>query len=145
MRVVAMLAMLAVLGASTAVAQDKAENNPPLQIYVDTAGVSRMAPDTYITWVFAKAGPNTWPSSGLIVGFDCKNRKVRRLAHVVYQLRPDGLGVTGDIVEDDLPWVDVKYPEMLRIVCEVGKNHNDALQEPVVPREQFMDPNTRTT
>jgi hypothetical protein len=90
---------------------------PKLGIYVDTAGVSAVAPDVYVTWVFAKASPTSWPSSGVLVAFDCESHQVMRVAHVVFKARTDGEpGVTGDIVEDQGGWVSVSIPEMFNLV-----------------------------
>jgi hypothetical protein len=94
---------------------------PKLMIFVDTAGVSRAGDDVYVTWVFAKAGPNTPPSSGILVAFDCGRHMVRRLAHVVYHLTPDSTAVTGNVAPDDGPWVTVSIPKLFDMVCEIGR------------------------
>lgn len=97
--------------------------NPPLLVFVDTAGVAPIADDVFVVWTFAKATPSSWPSSGVLVAFDCGRKMVRRLAHVVYRLRPDSLGVEGDILEDQLPWQTISIPKMFDLVCAVGRQH----------------------
>jgi hypothetical protein len=109
-----LLAGLAVGGAA------QAPEQPKFGIYVDTAGVSAVAPDIYVTWIFAKASPKAFPSSGILVAFDCENHLVQRLAHVVYRLTPDGRSVTGEVVEDQGGWVSVSIPELFNLVCAIG-------------------------
>jgi hypothetical protein len=103
-------------------------------IAVDTAGISRVAPDTYVTWVFAKATPTSFPSSGIIVAWDCKARKVKRLAQVKYHLSPDSTTVTGDIEEVNQPWVPVSDERMYQLVCSIGATRPDSVIEPVIPK-----------
>lgn len=96
---------------------------PKLYVFADTAGISGVGDSVYLTWVFAKATPNGLPSSGILVGFDCKNHLVQRYAHVVYHLTPDSTGVTGSIVEDVSGWVPVSVPKLFDMVCEIGPKH----------------------
>lgn len=103
--------------------------NPPLLIFVDTAGVVAWPDgnDVYATWIFAKATPTSLPSSGILVAFDCGKHLVKRLAHVVYHLSPgDSTSVTGQIVEDNGGWVDVSIPRLFKLVCDLGREHGNA-------------------
>lgn len=109
---------------------------PTLQIFVDTAGVSRVGDDVYVTWVFAKATPTALPSSGILVTFDCGRHMVRRLAHVVYHLAPDdSTKVAGAIEDDNGPWSTVSIPALFDLVCDVGRAHGegDAFTAPPRP------------
>jgi hypothetical protein len=112
-------------------AQEKAQTNPQLQVFVDTAGIVAISPPelpathtSYLTWVFAKAGPGAYPSSGILVAFDCTGHKVRRISHVVYKMNDTNTGVTGDIVDDDSGWVEMTDPRLMTIVCSIGKAHS---------------------
>jgi hypothetical protein len=117
------------------------------EIAVDTAGISEVAPNVYTTWVFARATPTSWPSSGILVAFDCQNRKVKRLAHVVYSLKPDSSGVEGPIYEDEGEWMDVSIPRLYDVVCSIGPTHGPSVVEPTPGPESphIMDPRWRTT
>jgi hypothetical protein len=120
-------------------AQAKAQTNPHLQVFVDTAGIVAISPPelpathtSYLTWVFAKAGPGSYPSSGILVAFDCTGQKVRRISHVVYKMNDTNTGVTGDIVDDDSGWVAMTDPRLMTIVCSIGKAHS-AQRQPWKP------------
>lgn len=127
--------LLLAIAVTPAMAQaPAATKNPKLSIFVDTAGVSRVMSDIYVTWVFAKASPNALPSSGVLVAFDCKNSVVKRLAHVVYHLNSDSTGVTGTIVEDNQTWVAVSIPALYELVCAIGPTHADAMSTPSTPQ-----------
>lgn len=95
----------------------------PFYIFADTAGVSAIGDSVYITWVFAKATPTSLPSSGVLVGFDCKAGLVQRYAHVVYEMASDSSGVTGPIVVDTTGWVPMSNPELFKLVCSIGPTH----------------------
>lgn len=119
-------------------AQAPSTGAPKFLIFADTAGVSRVAPDTYITWVFAKATPTSLPSSGVLVAFDCASKRVKRIAHVVYHLAADSVSVEGAIVEDTTGWVPVSNPRLFNVVCEVGPKHGigDGFINPTIPGQQ---------
>ena len=93
---------------------------PQFYTYVDTANVAAVAPGTYVTWVYALSTPTSYPSSAIMVAFDCRARKVKRLYHIVYQMRDDSLGVVGPIVEDTGDWVPVSVPRTYEVVCSAG-------------------------
>jgi hypothetical protein len=112
----------------------QATNERQWYIAVDTAGISRVAPHTYVTWVFAKATPTAFPSSGIIVAWDCKARKVKRLAQVKYHLSSDSTTVTGDIEEVNQPWVPVSDERMYTLVCAIGATRPNSVIEPVIPK-----------
>jgi hypothetical protein len=114
--------VLLFLPADLAQAQLAPATPPTFLTFVDTTNIAVVAPETYVTWIFALHTPTSYPSSGIMVAFDCRARKVRRLYHIVYELRGDSLGVTGPIVEDALPWVPVSVPATYNLVCEVGSH-----------------------
>lgn len=97
---------------------------PRLLIYADTAAAHADGPGTYTTWVYAKAGPNTFPSSGVEVAFDCVHRQVRRLSKVVYGWNADSTGVDGPILPDTTDWMPPHYPKLLEMVCLAGQDHS---------------------
>lgn len=132
----ALVAALAFAG--PVVAQDTAPTtgNPKLLIFADTAGVARVQDDVYVTWIFARATPTSLPSSGVLVAFDCRGQLVKRLAHVVYQLKPDSSGVAGSIVEDEGGWVPPTIPHLFKMICEVGgRREGSVTEEPTIPKE----------
>lgn len=98
-------------------------DHPTFLTFVDTAGVAPIGPDIYVTWIFAMTSPTSFPSSGILVAFDCQARKVARLKHVVYRWNADSTGVEGPIVDDPGTWVDVKVPETFDLVCRLGREH----------------------
>ena len=109
-------------------AQEPAKAQPQFLVFVDTAGVAPVegaGPGIYITWVFAKATPTSYPSSGVLVAWDClhRPRMVKRLAQVVYAMRPDSAGVVGVPQEVDRPWQPATDERMANLVCEIGPTH----------------------
>lgn len=109
---------------------------PKLQIFVDTAGVAAaQTPGVYVTWIFAKAGPQTFPSSGILVAFDCNKQMVKRLAHVVYKINADSSTVSGPVIEDDQSWVAPTIPTLFNLVCSTGAAHarKNTMAEPTQP------------
>jgi hypothetical protein len=121
-------------------AQTPAEKQTFL-VYVDTAGVSSVGVGLYVTWVFAKASPNAYPSAGVLVAWDClrRPRMVKRLAQVVYRMTPDSAGVTGNIEEVDRPWQAVTDERMANLVCEIGPTHAPAVTVPEKPKSPYSD------
>ncbi len=111
---------LALLCLLPAAAQAQA---PQLLVFADTAGVAVVGDSSYLTWIFAKATPTSLPSSGVLVGFDCRHDRVQRYAHVVYQIGADSTGVTGDVVADTTGWVLVSNRPLFDLVCRVGPGH----------------------
>lgn len=107
-----------------------AQTQPKLEIAVDTAGISRIGDSVYTTWVFSRANAHSYPSSGIIVEFDCKTSKVRRTAQVKYELKADSTGVWGPLVEVNGPWVPVTIPRLFNLVCTIGPTHNDHTNDP---------------
>jgi hypothetical protein len=105
------------------------------EIAVDTAGISPVAPNVYVTWIFAQESPKHHPVSGIIVAFDCTNRKVKRLAQVKYELQKDG-SIGGAIQEVDRPWQDVTWPRMFELVCTVGATRPFSVVEPTTPEDR---------
>lgn len=144
MRAIYILAFLMGVLARPALSQAPAHTDPSLQIAVDTAGIALAGPDVYITWVYAVAGPKSWPSSGILVAFDCRERKVKRLAHVMYKMKSDSSGVEGPIIEDNLPWVDVTIPALYDLVCKIGPTHGPSVVEPTKPMGRLI-PRTAAT
>jgi hypothetical protein len=155
MRVLTAVLMLATLFGYRAVGQQVASPVPQLQIFVDTAGVSTFAameedsaghkvvtehPGVYMTWVFAKATATSLPSSGVLVAFDCRGRKVKRLAHVVYRLSADRQNVEGAIEVDDREWQEPTIPRMMDMVCRIGPTHAPAVVAPTPPIDGFRAP-----
>lgn len=111
-------------------------------VFVDTAGVVPVpgAPDVYVTWVFAKATPTSYPSSGILVAWDCKApRMVKRLAQVVYQMNRDSTGVVGTPVEVDRPWQLVTDERMANLVCEIGATRPAPTSGPTKPQSPYWD------
>jgi hypothetical protein len=125
----ALLVLVALLSAP-------AQAQAPQQFYVfaDTAGVSQVAgnPGMYITWVFAKASPNAYPSSGVLVMWDCLHspQLVKRIAQVVYHMTADSTGVTGDIEEVLRDWQPVTDERLAAMVCRVGSQHDGTYNQP---------------
>lgn len=103
-------------------------------VFVDTAGVSPVQgnPGIYITWVFAKATPKAYPSSGILVMWDCgaETRMVKRIAQVVYHMNADSTGVTGNIEEVNRPWQEVTDTRMADLVCRLGPEHDGTAVHP---------------
>jgi hypothetical protein len=115
--------------------------DPHFEIAVDTAGVAEVAPNVYATWVFARESPKHYPVSGILVAFDCSQRKVARMAQVKYRLKADSTGVEGDVEEMPmLQWVDVSIPRLFDAVCAIGPKHGPSVVEPTKPEP---DPNIR--
>jgi hypothetical protein len=114
-----MWASLAVLAS----AQDSTRTK--FLVAVDTAGIVAVpgTDSVYTTWVFALATPTSFPSSGILVEFDCARNKVRRMVQVKYELNSDGKGVRGDLVEVNGPWVPVTNPRLFNLVCTIGPIH----------------------
>lgn len=112
-------------------------------VAVDTAGIMEAGPNVYTTWVFALSSPTSYPSSGIMVAWDCANKKVRRLAHVVYQWNDTKTGVAGPIVEDNLPWVEVTDQRLYDLVCRIGPTHGPSVVKPTKPEPKQSDPNLR--
>jgi hypothetical protein len=113
-------------------AQEPAQQQPQFLVYADTAGISPVEgqPNVYVTWVFAKATPTSYPSSGVLVAWDCKVGMVKRLAQVVYQMHPDSLGVFGVPEEVDMPWVPITDPRLAQLVCRIGPEHAGTATHP---------------
>jgi hypothetical protein len=118
------LAALAYTGVASA-QEANAPTPAPVKLMaaIDTLGIVTVQPGVYATWIFAMASPRSWPSSAIFVLFDCKARKVARVRHIVYKMRPDSLGVAGPVVEDSGEWVDVHVPKTFDLVCSVGAAH----------------------
>jgi hypothetical protein len=132
-RLAATVVLLLGLFAQSLTAQAPASKQK-FHIAIDTAGVMETGENIYTTWVFALATPTSWPSSGILVAFDCKNRLVKRLAHVVYSMKADGDGVEGPIVEDQGEWQQIAIPEMFELVCRIGPTHGPSVVEPTYPK-----------
>ena len=117
---------------SIARAQEPAQRQ--FLVFVDTAGVAPVAnePGMYITWVFAKSTPTSYPSSGILVMWDCLHspRIVKRIAQVVYHMTPDSTGVTGNIEEVNRPWQEVTDERMADLVCRIGSDHDGTNHHP---------------
>ncbi len=119
----------------------QAPTNQKFEIAVDTAGIMDAGvPGVYMTWVFARESPKHHPVSGILVAFDCKERKVKRLAHIVYSLRPDG-GIAGPVVEDEGEWQNVSIPSLFDLVCSIGPTHGPSVVQPTRPK--VVDPSWR--
>lgn len=118
----------------TANAQAPAPQKQQFLVFADTAGIGAIpgVPDVYSTWVYALSSPTSWPSSAVLVAWDCKAGKVKRLAHVVYRMKADSTGVEGPIVEDNGPWVEPVDPRLFKLVCTIGPTHTapDATPQP---------------
>jgi hypothetical protein len=136
--VLGVLLWLALVGIATA--QEPAPKQT-WYVFVDTAGVAAVAPGIYMTWVFAKATPRAYPSSGILVAWDCdsKPRMVKRLAQVVYKMNNDSTGVFGTPTEVDRPWQPVTDERMANLVCEIGPTHGPATVEPTKPQSPYWD------
>lgn len=107
-------------------AQEPVTEKQQFLVYVDTAGIVPVpnAPNVYITWVFAKATPLAYPSSGILVAWDCSApRMVKRLAQVIYSMNADSTGVVGSPEEVDRPWQTVTDEFMADLVCGIGPTH----------------------
>jgi hypothetical protein len=138
--ILSIILWLAFIGVARA--QEPAKQQPTFLVYVDTAGVAPVgAPGIYITWVFAKASPNAYPSSGVLVAWDCLNkpRLVKRLASVVYHMTADSAGVTGNIQEVERPWQAVTDEHMADLVCEIGPTHKPSVVVPSKPKSPYSD------
>lgn len=96
---------------------------PRFLVYADTAGASAVGDSVYLTWIFAKATPTGLPSSGILVGFDCRHDQVQRVAHVVYHLAPDSVSAEGATVADSADWVPVSNRPLFDLICRVGPGH----------------------
>jgi hypothetical protein len=138
--------VLATVVASVAQAQGAAKNpyqphpgNPPLLIFADTAGIVGAGQDVYATWIFSRVSPTSFPSSGILVAFDCWTHRVRRLAQVVYHWNSDSTGVVGQIEEHDGQWVAPTIPKLFDMVCEIGPTHAPSMVEPTVPDSAQAD------
>ena len=117
---------------------NRATEQPQFEIAVDTLGIQAIGDSAYMTWVFARESPKHHPVSGILVGFDCRNQKVARFAHVVYKLMPDGQ-IVGPIEEDPGTWVLVSNPRLFALVCEIGPKHGtvqDTYRQPETPKLQ---------
>lgn len=113
-------------------------------IFADTAGISPTGfPGTYMTWVFAKATPKAWPSSAVLVVWDCTKHQVKRVAQVKYEMKPDSSGVTGLIEEIDRPWQPVTDERLATLVCAIGPQHAAAAKDTtpavVKPRSPYSE------
>jgi hypothetical protein len=110
----------------------KTQEPQQFYIFADSAGISPMPGmvNTYVTWVYARATPTSYPSSGVLVAWDCTAKKVKRLAQVKYQMRADSTGVFGDIVEVDRDWQDVSDERLAMMVCRVGPEHDGTATHP---------------
>lgn len=110
-------------------------------VFVDTAGVARVGPPgIYITWVFAKATPRAYPSSGILVAWDCNEpRMVKRLAQVVYKMNKDSTGVVGMPQEVDRPWQPITDERMANLVCEIGATRPESTVGPTKPQSPYSD------
>ena len=125
------VAFLLALFAPRAVAQGQ-----KFLIRVDTAGVMPYPGQNhaYVTWVYALSSPTSFPSSAILVAFDCAGKKVMRLAHIKYQWNATKTGVEGPVVTEEHPeWVDISIPEMFAVVCRVGPTHGKSVIEPTLP------------
>jgi hypothetical protein len=101
-------------------------------ISLDTLGISPV-PGTegqgiYTTWVFAQETPTSFPSSAILVAWDCPNKLVRRFEQIKYEMDSTGVirGATRDV---NMPWVAVVDPRMFSLVCTVGPQHEAAMRE----------------
>lgn len=135
-----------ILFAATAQAQE-APKDQKFMIVLDTAGVAATGPDIYTTWVYAVTSPTSYPSSAILVAFDCTHQKVMRLAHVVYRWNATKTGIEGPVIEETNPaWVDISIPKMFEKVCSIGRtkaSFNEAPTKPAQPK--FVDPRVRST
>jgi hypothetical protein len=124
---VALVVALLTLTSVAANAQDSTHTPQQSQfiVFADTAGIAPMpgVDSTYVTWVFALSTPTSYPSSGILVAWDCEQHKVKRLSHVVYQMKADSTGVEGPVVEDNGPWVEPVDPRLYALVCSIGPTH----------------------
>jgi hypothetical protein len=131
-----------------AVATPAPAAHPAFFVFADTAGISTFVtledsagakvptahPGIYITWVQARATATSLPSSAVLVAWDCARHQVKRLAQIVYQLRPDSLGVQGSPSEVDRDWQAPTNPGLFDLVCRVGPTHSPAVVAPTVPK-----------
>lgn len=145
MRFLYALAFLLGVFARPLFGQHPAAGQPTFYAFVDTAHVTPVGPDTYVTWIFAASVPHPTPlvSSAVFVAFDCANHKVARLYHIVYKLNADSTGVWGDVAEDPGTWVDVSVPKTFDLVCQVGPAHGtweDSYPEATIPEQPKPDP-----
>lgn len=116
-------------------------------VFVDTTGIAPLGPpNIYITWVFAKATPTAYPSSGILVAWDCDKGLVKRLAQVVYHMTTDSTGVTGNIEEVYREWQEVTDERAADLVCRIGPTHGvgTTTQQPdsikvVKPQSPYSD------
>jgi hypothetical protein len=92
-------------------------------VVVDTAGIAPIAPNVYATWVYALSSPTSFPSSGILVAWNCEAKLVRRFAQVKYEWNADSTGVQGPIVEVNRPWQAVSDMRMYNLVCSIGPTH----------------------
>jgi hypothetical protein len=124
--------MFVFVGVSHAQAPTFTPQNQQFFIFADTAGVTPMPglPNVYVTWVYARATPTSWPSSGVLVAWDCQAHKVKRLAQVKYQMRSDSTGVFGNIEEVIRDWQDVSDERLAMMVCHVGPEHDGTATHP---------------
>jgi hypothetical protein len=127
-------------GALRGEAQQTRDTSRAWLVYADTAGISAVPgkPGVYTTWVFAKESPTSFPSSGLIVEWDCANGKVRRVAQIKYELAADSTVITGQLQEVNGPWVEPVDPRLYALVCTLGPQHEaEEAWKREEPRRQF--------
>jgi hypothetical protein len=125
--------------AALAAAQENDPNPTRFEIAVDTAGIMPVGPNMYVTWIFARESPKHHPVSGIIVAFDCTNKRVKRLAQVKYEMQKDGT-IGGAIQEVERPWQAVTDSRVYDLVCSIGPTHPESVVEPTTPRERPRNP-----
>lgn len=120
----------------TANAQETRDTSRTWYITADTAGIDTYVTvedsagvpivvrhaDQYITHVSAAASPTAFPSSVIVVVWDCANRKVKRLSQTKYVLNADST-IVGQSEAVDRPWQDVVDERLYNLVCSIGPVH----------------------
>lgn len=137
----------ALLMPSSASAQTAPATKPVLFLFADTAGVSAVAHDVYITWVWAKASDNAQPVAGALVGFDCGKQLVKRFYRERFvPWTSDSLLVRGEIKPDSTAWVPIHYPKMFTLVCSAGRSHgiDPNLPQPTYPDSAKAQPDPKS-
>jgi hypothetical protein len=138
-------ALAFLLGTFTRLAAQETTTEQKFLIAVDTIGVTAVAPDVYTTWIYALTSPTSYPSSGILVAFDCAGQRVKRLAHVVYHAKADGSpGVEGPIEEDlGAEWQEISIPRLFTLVCRIGSTRPyEGVPEPTTPQAPAWDGKT---
>jgi hypothetical protein len=124
-----------------AIATAQAPTEQKFLVAVDTAGIAATGPNTYATWVYALSTPTSFPSSGILVEWDCTKKQVRRIAQVKYRLNADSSGVEGPVQMVNGPWMPISNSRMFALVCSVGPQHEagDAWKREAAPQEKAWD------